>query len=141
MVKSLWHLPAKLAVLITVSAIILLSGCTTAEGEGFAIYLTQGDIPPAQMEALSHIEIEEQPLIGLSDIVTYYADTHHIALTASAFKRISELEVPVRGKSFVVCVNRVPIYWGAFWTPISSLSFDGVTIWKSLSSQGPAIIN
>ena len=29
---------------------------------------------------------------------------------------------------------------GAFWTPISSLSFDGVTIWKPYSSQGPRVI-
>jgi hypothetical protein len=142
MKKSIWHIPAKLAVLIMFSAILILSGCTASKGEGFAIYLTKGDISPAQMPALSHIDIEEQPLIDLSDIITYYADTHHIALTASAYERISELEVPVGGKSFVVCVNRKPIYWGAFWTPISSVSFDGVTIWKwkSLSSQEPEII-
>jgi hypothetical protein len=140
MVKSLWHLPAKLALLITVSAIILLSGCTTAKGEGFAIYLTQGDIPPAQMEALSHVDMEEQPIIALSDIITYNAQTHEITLTASAFERISQLEVPVRGKSFVVCVDRGPIYWGALWTPISSMSFSGVTIWQPLIPQEPHII-
>jgi len=140
MKKSIWHIPAKLAVLIMVSAILILSGCTTSKGEGFAIYLTKGDIPPAQMPALSHIDIEEQPIIALSDIVTYYADTHHIALTASAYERISKLEVPVSGKSFVVCVNRKPIYWGAFWTPISSISFDGVTIWKQLWAQGPEVV-
>jgi hypothetical protein len=140
MKKSIWHIPAKLAVLIMVSAILILSGCTTSKGEGFAIYLTKGDVPPAQMPALSHIDIEEQPLIALSDIITYYADTHHIALTASAYERISNLEVPVSGKSFVVCVNRKPIYWGAFWTPISSVSFDGVTIWKQLWAQGPDVV-
>ena len=46
----------------------------------------------------------------------------------------------MRGKSFVVCVNREPIYWGAFWTPISSVSFDGITIWKPLNSQEPEVI-
>jgi hypothetical protein len=140
MVKSLWHLPAKLAVLIMVSAILLLSGCAASEGEGFAIYLTQGDIPPAQMEALSHVDIEEQPIISMEDIITYNAQTHEITITTSAFERISQLEVPVRGKSFVVCVDRGPIYWGAFWTPISSVSFDGVTIWKPLGPREPEII-
>ena len=142
MEKSIWHIPAKLAVLIIVivSAILILSGCTTSKGEGFAIYLTKGDISPARMPALSHIDIEEQPLIGLDDIVTYYADTHHIELTPDAYERISKLEVPVSGKSFVVCVDREPIYWGAFWTPISSISFDGVTIWKPLGTQGPEIV-
>ncbi len=33
------------------------------------------------------------------------------------------------------CVDRRFIYSRAFWTPISSISFDGVTIWKPLSSQ------
>lgn len=140
MKKVICHIPAKLAVLIMVSAILILGGCATSKGEGFEIYLTKGDIPPAQMPALSRIDIEEQPLIDLSDIITYYADTHHIALTASAYERISKLEVPVSGKSFVVCVNRKPIYWGAFWTPISSVSFDGVTIWKQLWSQGPEVV-
>jgi len=141
MKKSIWHIPAKLAVLIMVSAILILSGCTTSKGEGFAIYLTKGDIPPAQMPALSHIDIEKQPLIGLSDIVTYYADTHHIALTASAYERISKLEVPVSGKSFVVCVNRKLIYRGAFMTPLSSYILDGVTIWKlPWAQQGPEVV-
>ena len=140
MIRLLGHIPAKLAVLIMVSTILILSGCTTSKGEGFAIYLTKGDIPPAQMPALSHIDIEEQPIIALSDIITYYAETHEITLTTSAYESISKLEVPVRGRSFVVCVNRKPIYWGAFWTPISSISFDGVTIWKPLSSQEPKVI-
>jgi hypothetical protein len=140
MKKSFWHIPAKLAVFIMVSAILILSGCATSEGEGFAIYLTKGDIPPEQMPALSNIDIEEQPVIAMNDIIAYNAETHEITLTASAYESISKLEVPVRGKSFVVCVNRKPIYWGAFWTPISSISFDGVTIWKPLSSQEPKVV-
>ena len=40
----------------------------------------------------------------------------------------------------MVCVNKEPIYWGAFWTPISSISFNGVTIWKPYSTQGQKII-
>ena len=45
-----------------------------------------------------------------------------------------------RGKSFVVCVDHKPVYWGAFWTPISSISFDGVTIWKPFGSQKPDVV-
>jgi hypothetical protein len=76
----------------------------------------------------------------MKDIITYNAQTHELKLTTSAFERISQLDVPVRGKSFVVCVDRKPIYWGAFWTPISSISFDGVTIWKPLSLEEPHVI-
>ena len=123
-----------------VGIIVLLGGCTDSKGEGFAIYLTKEDTPPAQMPALSHIDIAEQPIIEMNDIISYSAKTHEITLTANAFDRISNLEVPVRGKSFVVCVDKKLIYWGAFWTPTSSISFDGVTIWKPLSSRDPKLI-
>jgi len=76
----------------------------------------------------------------MGDIITYNAQTHELKLTDTAFERISQLEIPVRGKSFLICVNKGPIYWGAFWTPISSMSFDGVTIWKPLSSQELKVI-
>jgi hypothetical protein len=122
------------------SILLMLTGCSAPAHEGFAIYLTRGDIPPAQMPILSHIDIAEQPVIGMNDIITYNAQTHEIKLTASAYEVISKLEVPVRGKSFMVCVDRKPLYSGAFWTPISSISYDGVTIWKPLSPGEPHVI-
>jgi hypothetical protein len=139
MVRLIGHTTAKLA-LVMVGAVILLSGCATPKGEGFAIYLTKEDIPPAEMEALSHVDIADQPIISIGDIITYNAQTHELKLTDAAFERISQLEVPIQGKSFMVCVDKEPIYWGAFWTPISSMSFNGVTIWKPLSSQEPQVI-
>ena len=116
------------------------TGCSAKNSEGFAVYLTKGDVPPASLAALSHIDIPNVPLISGPDIVTYNAQTHELKLTGPAFTRISALEVPVRGRSFVVCVDRQPEYSGAFWTPISSMSFDGVTIWKPYSPSGPTVI-
>lgn len=121
--------------LILTGMLFTLGGCNATKGEGFAIYLTKDDIPPSQMEALSYVEITEQPTISIADIVSYNAQTHEIVLTTHAFERICNLKVPVEGKSFIVCVDKRPIYWGAFWTPVSSISFDGVTIWKPLVSQ------
>jgi len=138
--------------IILVSGILVSSICATSEGEGksedevevesggFAIYLTKQDIPPAQMEDLSHVDIAERPIITISDIITYDAQEHELRLTASAFERISQLDVPTGGKSFIVCVDNAPIYWGAFWVLWSSLSFDGVTIWKPLSLEEPYVI-
>jgi hypothetical protein len=126
--------------IVLICLLLASSGCTATKGEGFGIYLTKDNIPPAQMEALSHVEIAEQPIISIKDIITYNAQTYEINLTASAFERIYSLEVPVRGKSFMVCVDKQPIYWGAFWTPVSSISFDGVTIWKPFGSQETTII-
>ena len=117
-----------------------VTGCSAKSSEGFAIYLTKGDVRPANLAVLSNIDISDVPLISGPDIVTYNAQTHELKLTGSAFTRISALEVPVGGRSFVVCVDRQPEYSGAFWTPISSISFDGVTIWKPYSPAGPAVI-
>jgi hypothetical protein len=136
MKRLLCHIPVKLT-LVIVCVLVMSTSCSAPNHEGFAIYLTKGDIPPVQMPALSHVDIAEQPVIAMNDIIAYNAKTHEITLTANAFARISSLEVPVRGKSFVVCIDRNPIYWGAFWTPVSSISFDGVTIWKPLNSQDP----
>ena len=125
---------------VLIGTLLISVGCSTTNREGFAIYLTKEDIPPGQMEALSHVDITEQPIISIGDIITYNAQTHEIKLTASAYEHIISLEVPVRGKSFMVCVDKKPIYWGAFWIPVSSISFDGVTIWKPLSSQELKVI-
>ena len=125
---------------VLICLLLVSSGCAATKGEGFAIYLTKEDIPPAQMPALSHVDIADQPIISMKDVITYNAQTNELRLTPSAFERISSLEVQVRGKSFIVCVDKNLIYWGAFWTPISSISFDGVTFWKPYSSQGPAVI-
>jgi len=153
MSKLTCDIPMKPITLIVIGIILVLgilvsSICITSEGEGegegvvegFAIYLTKQDIPPAQMGDLSHVDIAERPIITISDIITYDAQEHELRLTSSAFERISQLDVPTRGKSFIVCVDEAPIYWGAFWVHWSSLSFDGVTIWKPLSLEEPHVI-
>jgi hypothetical protein len=129
------QIPALLIALFVLGLGAFSANCAVSNVEGFAIYLTKADIPPAQMEALSHVDISDKPVIGLKDIVGYNGVTHEITLSAEAFKRVVDLEVPVRGTSFLVCVDKAPIYWGAFWTPVSSISFDGVTIWKPFGAQ------
>jgi hypothetical protein len=107
--------------------LLTIVGCSP-QAEGFAIYLTKDDIPVSQMEALSHVDIADEPVISSKDIISYTEDTHEIIITADAYERIKALQVPTSGTSFVVCVDKQPVYWGAFWIPISSQSFDGVTI-------------
>jgi hypothetical protein len=119
----------------------IAAGCAASGGEGVAIYLTRNDIPPSRMEMYSHVELSEQPIIGADDIVTYNTQTFELKLTPDAFARLCQLEVPTSGKSFLVCVNKSPVYWGAFWTPLSSQSFDGVTIWKPYDQSSPPIVN
>jgi hypothetical protein len=135
------HLGLALSILFVILGILLISGsCYTSKQSGFAIYLTKGDAPPDQMPALSHVDIADQPIIGMNDIITYNSQTYELKLTAAAYQRIAQLEVPVRGTSFMVCVDKQPVYAGAFWTPISSIAYNGVTIWKPLTSAKPYIV-
>jgi hypothetical protein len=122
-------------------SVILQNAAVTSNvtEEGFAIYLTSGDIPPGRMSEMS-FDIAGQPFIGLSDIISYNGQTHELKLTPDSFERISQLDVPVQGKAFAVCVDKSPVYTGAFWTPISSISFDGVTIWKPFTKAGPPVV-
>jgi hypothetical protein len=126
--------------IILLTILFTSNGCSTKAGEGFAIYLTKDDVSPSHLSVLSHVDIEEEPLIGIDDIITYNAGTHEITLTSDAYKRIVDLEVPVGGRSFMVCVDKQPVYSGAFWVAFSSMSFDGITIWKPLGIQETSII-
>lgn len=95
---------------------------------GFSIYLLAQNIPPEKLVILSHLELENKPVLSINDIVTYAKATHEIELTASGYERIHSLSVPTNGRAFAVCVNGAPIYSGAFWAGYSSQSFDGIVI-------------
>jgi hypothetical protein len=119
------------AVLVVYALLSSPSGCgKTAEGEGFAIYLLDPPVPPQELATAAHVEIAAEPLISSADIVSYDRATHQIELTAAAYARVfgTDLSFPMLGVSFAVCVDRQPIYTGAFWAMISSHSFDGVVI-------------
>ncbi len=125
MVSNLLH---RLVAYLIICSIFLLSSCSAPKSEGFAIYLTKDDIAPDKMEVLSHVDLTSNPLVSIEDIISYDAHSHVIKLTESAYERITQLEIPMSGKSFLVCVNNSPLYWGAFWSDLSSHSFDGVTV-------------
>ena len=111
---------------------LVLPGCSP-RGEGFAIYLTRDDVPPADMATadLNTVALESAPFIATKDIISYDAYIHEIELTPQAFESVDNMTVPMRGLSFVVCVDKKPVYWGAFWTLLSSQAFNGVTIWTN----------
>jgi hypothetical protein len=103
--------------------------------EGFAIYLPEGDVSPQNMPDLNSVKLPTQPFIGLNDIVSFNPENYQLTLTPDALNRVIALQVGVYGKPFVVCVDRIPVYWGAFWTPASSIPFDGFAIEKPLNNQ------
>jgi len=132
---KLFSMLAVVACFAAVACTAKAPATTTLHGEGFAIYLTAQNVPVSQMPALSHVDIAEKPFLSLSDIASYEWNTHDIKLTSFAMERLRALQVPTSGTSFVVCVDRQPLYWGAFWVAFSSQSFYGITIMKPLSAQ------
>jgi hypothetical protein len=106
---------------------------TTPEAGEFSIYLLAGEVPTSELSTvdLRDLDLQDEPIVSETDIIAYTWDTHEIELTAEAYERIRDLFVlPVRvqGMPFVVSVGSEPVYAGAFMTPASSISFDGVVI-------------
>jgi hypothetical protein len=114
-------LPAATTVLVPTVAPV-------AEPGEFSIYLPAPRVAADQLTALEAIELEQEPIVAGNDIIVYDWLMHEIELTAAAYERVGQLEVPVDGTPFVVCLGREPVYVGAFWPLYSSLTFDGVVI-------------
>ena len=113
---------------------------TAAADEPFALYLLEGEISPGKIDSGSALVLMDKPLITVDDIIEYNAETHQIRLTENGLSKISQLQVPVNGKAFVICVNGEMIYQGAFWVSFSSLSYDGVVIDPLLTTvENPVI--
>ena len=115
---------------------LILGGCGSSSqdnNEGFAIYLAANGTSIDELAILSHIDIADEPIIGLDDIVSYNWETHDIKLTEPAAERVDILELI--GKPFVVCVDRAPIYAGAFWSNVISRTYDGVVILHPLEEE------
>ncbi len=99
-----------------------------------AIYLASENFTTAQLLPesgvldLAAIPLEAEPVLTQDDIVRYNAETHAFSLTPEAIARLEALQLPVSGPVFVLTVGPDRIYAGAFWTPLSSRSFDGIVI-------------
>jgi hypothetical protein len=110
-----------------------LMACQPREMADFSIRLLVDEVSTAELSMLdlAEVELQDEPIVSAGDIISYSESTHEMELTAEAYARIQQLfELPVRvsGLPFVVSVGDERIYAGAFWTPASSLSFDGVVI-------------
>jgi hypothetical protein len=110
----------------------------------FGIYLLAEDRAATDLQATdpATLALQDEPLIGLADIVSYDANNHVIELTADAYRRLMDVfprPVRVDGIPFVVAAGGEAIYQGALWTPASSLSYDGVIIMEPMDPEGRTI--
>lgn len=131
--KTAMLLPA--TALLALMLLLSTHGCRSADDEGFAIYLLAAETPPAQLAALSHLDIADTPLVSGDELLFYYRDTHEMEVSPGAYSRVMHLGVPLAGRSFAVCVDRRPVYAGAVVIPISSMSVDAVVIWQPLHTH------
>jgi hypothetical protein len=119
-------------------------GCTRPEQKDLGIYLLRDEMSTEQFQAtdLNDLELKDQSVISTADIISYTRETHTIELEKEAYQRVQDLfhlPVDVDGMPFVVSVGGEPIYGGAFWTPASSLIFDGVTIMEPFADDNTLI--
>jgi hypothetical protein len=128
-----------LKILLLILSLLIISsgiGCQPSKTEGFAIYLLQDDIQASDLseKRLDQLDLQDEPLLSQDDLLSYTQSTHEMELTEVAYQKLQKMfdsSVGVRGLPFVVTTEHQPIYTGAFWTPISSLSYDGVVILRS----------
>lgn len=123
---------------------LALTGCQATQPDGFAIYLLDPPVPTDQLNRLDIDELilQNKPILSSNDIISYDPSDHTIELTRKAYNRIQRifpLPVKVDGIPFVVCAGDERIYTGAFWTPLSSLSYDGVIIMQPLDPADTTI--
>lgn len=112
------------------------------EGEAFELYLvadpqiTGGDLKNYELVDLPLAEI---PIIKTEDLVNYDWEFHTFDLTEAAYQKLLIIfaqGLPTSGLPFVIVSHEQRIYAGAFWTPLSSMSFDGVTILQPMDPAG-----
>jgi len=123
---------------------LVMSGCRSVKEDHFAIYLLGEDIPATKLAQLDidQVPLESEPIISSEDVILYDQASHTIELTPAAYSRVQEtfpMPVKVDGIPFIVCIGKERIYAGAFWTPLSSLSYDGVIILQPMDTTKTTI--
>lgn len=126
---------------------LLLAGCQSqtvetetpmSEDEAFALYLVADEqMAGADIKQydINELPLASDPIITTEDIASYNWENHYFHLTQEAYATLLTIfsqGMPMSGVPFVILSNGERIYAGSFWSPLSSLSFDGVVILQPL---------
>jgi hypothetical protein len=130
----------KISLLFIIVLAFANSGCQSKKDDDFAIFLLAQDTPATELvhTDINRLILESEPILSIDDIISYDKTNHTIELTQEAYNRIQQIfpmPVKVDGIPFVVCVGKDRIYTGAFWTPASSISYDGVVIMEPFDAK------
>jgi hypothetical protein len=136
------HLHIALGMLLGLLA-AFLTACTAAAvvppcgPDTFSIYLTAeplngGAILKADLDG---VLLEANPILTMQDILAFEQQKGELSLVPAAMQRLSQLIVPTDGRAFVICSNTRRLAVGAFWTALSSASYNGLTILQPLGEE------
>jgi hypothetical protein len=128
----------KLSLLLIVIFALSSSACQPSKEDGCAICLLSQNISSTELAQIDidRLPLESEPVLPNDDIISYDRTNHIPELTQAAARRVQKIfPVPVNGIPFVICAENERIYTGAFWTPISSISYDGVVIMQPSDAQ------
>ncbi|MBG0788668.1 MAG: hypothetical protein H0S79_26570, partial [Anaerolineaceae bacterium] len=117
---------------------LALTGCSFRPagntGEAFELYLLKDDQAHGWdllNAPLNSLKLADEPLLTTADLVSYDGSTHTLQMTDEGWQKVTDLlaeGLQVAGIPFVIVSRGERIYAGAFWTMLSSQSFDGVVI-------------
>ena len=124
-------------ILIVLMMLVLLSGCGKRKEPAFAVFLLSSGMTAEEALSvpLDDFALKDVSLLSMDDVVTYQPGTYELTLTDEAVGRLRQMAVPLDGLPFVVVARGERVYMGAFWTPISSLSYPGTAAMLSLEED------
>lgn len=129
--------------LIGAVLLALFPGCAVVNRNEFAIYVVTDRVSYADATStgIYVLHLQSKPIISNEDIVAYHWNSQRLDLTRAAVDRIRGLGVAVDGgQPFVVMVGTARIYIGAFWTPVSSISSNGIVILQPLTADQTSLM-
>lgn len=117
--------------------LVLLSGCGRKKEPAFAIFLVLTEMMAEDVLAvpLDDLTLDDTALLTMEDVLRYQPENYELTLTDDAVSRLGRRGVPLGGLPFVLVAQGERVYMGAFWTPISSLSYSGTAAMLSLEED------
>ncbi|MCK4643405.1 hypothetical protein KAU32_07185 [bacterium] len=98
--------------------IFALCSCKT-QNRGLEIYVLNKKAEIVQQNVIAEIELPEIPFISQDNIEKYYWKEHVMLLNEGASEKIAKIKANMddyHETIFVLTIDRVPIYWGRFWS-------------------------
>ncbi len=133
--------------LTLVLAALALSACQPSAGddpaslndEPFELYLVAETAIGQEIEDIEELPLVNVPLLTIDDFINYYWEAHAFDLTPEAYQTLVAVfsaGLPTDGVPFVVKSYGERIYSGAFYSLLSSTSYDGVVIFEPMDPAG-----